>query len=65
MFVTLQKIKNHFRIRPFSIPESSSDDPHFIRAAHEWDLDRLYRDIKTYVMETITDRHKIILRGLL
>ena len=41
------------------------DDPHFIQATQEWDLDRLYRDIKDCTMETLTDRHRIILRGLL
>ena len=44
---------------------SSDDDPHFIQAAQEWDLDRLYRDLKDCIMETLTDRHKIILQGLL
>lgn len=47
------------------LPEPSSDDPYFIQAAQEWDLDRLYRDIKDCIMETLTDRHKIILKGLL
>ena len=46
-------------------PEPSSDDPHFIQAAQEWDLDRLYRDLKDCIMETLTDRNKTILRGLL
>ena len=47
------------------LPEPSSDDPYFIQAAQEWDLERLYRDIKDCIMETLTDRHKIILKGLL
>ena len=48
-----------------SLEPSSDGDPHFIQAAQEWDLDRLYRDLKDCIMETLTDRHKIILQGLL
>ena len=47
------------------LSEPSSDDPHFIQAAQEWDLERLYHDLKDCIMETLTDRHKIILQGLL
>lgn len=47
------------------LPEPSSDDPHFIQAAQEWDLDRLYLDIKACISEKLTDREKILLRGLL
>ena len=47
------------------LSEPSSDDPHFIQAAQEWDLERLYHDLKDCIMETLTDRHQIILQGLL
>ena len=47
------------------IPKPPPDDPHFIQATQEWDLDRLYRDLKDCIMETLTDRHRLILQGLL
>ena len=41
------------------------EDSHFLQAAQEWDLDRLYLNLKNSISEKPTDREKILLRGLL
>ena len=56
---------NTSKIKIPMIPQPSPDDPHFIQAAEEWDLDRLYLNLKDCISEKLTDREKIILRGLL
>jgi DNA-binding CsgD family transcriptional regulator len=56
---------NPFQNQTIMLTEPPPDDPHFIQAAQEWDLDRLYHDIKHCISEKLTDREKLILKGLL